>query len=406
MAELLIRASTMDAALLRRIYGFGEGRGSAPVRPTRIVVDAHVPVSSRGDDVITVARRAGVPFLIDPQTFYLQGAQHADDPWAALPFGRADKLTPTDLEVFAQEELVAQSVEHQMSHGATAIIPPYVHLDRLDDGWIDVQAGLWYRTRRYLDRGNIALPTTAVLALGWRALHPVHGPAALAPALAALSALSPNEVALAASKADQGVRTHDRVMDLILMIERLRRDYAVIAWQQGHLGEICVAAGAAGYECGIGWRESCDLGTRANAHRHPPPSGARSARPVYIPQLGRSIPKRSVEAIREHRDLWMRMICVDTECCPPGGAALLGDARAHAIVQRVRNLDEIARIDRPVWRWQHLAGTADDGLDLANRINRRSRAATGLSQVNTRALAAISAVSHTRRVDVRSRRVA
>jgi hypothetical protein len=85
---------------------------------------------------------------------------------------------------------------------------------------------------------------------------------------------------------------------------------------------------------------------------------------------------------------------------------LLGDARAHAIVQRVRNLDEIARIDRPVWRWQHLAGTADDGLDLANRINRRSQATTGLSQVNTRALAAISAVSHTRRVDVRSRRVA
>jgi len=405
MAELLVRASVMDDALLRRVYGLDGGR-EASARPTRIVVDAHVPASSRGDGVVTAARRAGVPFLIDPQTFYLQGTQHADDPWALLPYGHSAKLSPSDVDVFAQEELVAQVVEYQVWHGATAIIPPYVHLDRLDDGWIDVQAELWYRTRRYLDRKNIALPTTAVLALGWRALHPVHGPAALASVLGALSALAPSEVALAASKADQGARTHDRVMDVVLMIERLRPDYPVIAWQQGHLGEVCVAAGATGYECGIGWRERCDLGASTNAHRKPQPSGPRSARPVYIPQLGRSIPKRSLEAIHEHRDLWMRMICVDPECCPPGGAALLGDARAHAIVQRARNLDEIARIERPIWRWQHLAGVVDDGLDLAKRINRRAQSSPAMSQVDTRALMAISAVSHTRRVDVRSRRVA
>jgi hypothetical protein len=128
---------------------------------------------------------------------------------------------------------------------------------------------------------------------------------------------------------------------------------------------------------------------------------------VYIPQLGRSIPKRSLQAIHEHRDLRMRMICVDAECCPPGGGALLRDARAHAIVQRARNLDEVARIERPVWRFATpLAGVVDDGLDLAKRINRRAQSSPAMSQVDTRALIAISAVSHTRRVDVRSRRVA
>jgi hypothetical protein len=405
MAELLIRASTQDATLLRRIYGL-DGREAAAARPTRVVVDAHVPASSRGGGVVLAARQAGVPFLIDPQTFYLQGTQHAGDPWALLPFGRPDKLSSADVDAFVQEDLVARVIDYQVSHGATAIIPPYVHVDRLNSGWIDVQAGLWHRTRRYLDRENISLPTTAVLALGWRVLHPVQGPAALAPALAALSDLEPREIALAASKADQGVRTHDRVMDLVLMIERLRRDYPVIAWQQGHLGEIAVAAGALGYECGIAWHEGCDLGTAANAHRNPQPSGPRTARPVFIPRLGRSIPKRSLEVMREHRDLWMRMICPDAECCPPGGAALLGDARAHAVIQRTKSLDQIARIDRPVWRWQHLAGAADDGLNLAARINRRAFTVTAISQVNTHALAAISAVSHTRRVDTRSRRVA
>jgi hypothetical protein len=404
MAELLIRASTQDAALLRRIYGL-DGRGAA-ARPTRVVVDAHVPVSSRGGGVVMAARRAGVPLLIDPQTFYLQGTQHAGDPWALLPYGRPDKLCPADVDPFLQEDLVAQVIDYQVSHGATAIIPPYVHVDRLNSEWIDVQAGLWHRTRRYLGRENISLPVTAVLAIGWRVLHPVQGPAALAPALAALSDLAPREVGLAASKADQGVRTHDRVMDLVLMIERLRRDYPVIAWQQGHLGEIAVAAGALGYECGIAWREGCDLGAAASAHRKPQPSGPRAARPVFVPRLGRSIPKRSLEVIRQHRDLWMRMICTDAECCPPGGGAMLGDARAHAIIQRANSLDQLARIDRSVWRWQHLAGAADDGLDLAARINRRAQTELTISKVNTQALAAISAVSHTRRVDIRSRRVA
>ena len=404
MAELMIRASTQDGALVRRIYSL-DGRETA-AQPARIVVDAHVPASSRGNGVVTAARRAGVPLLIDPQTFYLQGAQHAGDPWALLPYGRPDKLLPADLDAFAQEDLVARVIDYQVWHGATAIIPAYVHLERFNSEWIDVQAGLWHRTRNYLDRQNISLPITALLAVGWRLLHPVQGPAALAPALAALSTLMPREIALAVSKADQGVRTHDRVMDLVLMIERLRRDYPVIAWQQGHLGEISVAAGAVGYECGIGWREGCDLGSAANARRNPWSLGRRAARPVFVSTLGRSIPKRSLEAIRQHRDLWMRLICLDAECCPPGGAALLDDARAHAVVQRAKRLDQIVRIDRPVWRWQHLAGIADDGLDLAKRINRRAQTVPAISLVNTRALAAISAVSHTRRVDVRSRRVA
>lgn len=405
MAELLIRASSQDAALLRRVYGL-DGHDRASARPSRVVVDAHVPASSRGAAVLIAARRAGVPFLIDPQTFYLQGTQHADDPWASLPYGRPSKFSPADVDAFVQEDLVARVIDYQVSHGATAIIPPYFHLDRLSSEWINVQAGLWCHTRRYLDREHIPLPITAVIALGWHLLNPIQGPTALNPALAALSDLGPREVALAVSKADQGIRAHDRVKDLVLMIERLRRDYAVIAWQQGHLGEIAVAAGARGYECGIGCREGCDLGAAANAHNNPHPRGPRAARPVFVPVLGRSIPKRSLETIRQHRDLWMRIVCPDAECCPPGGTALLGDARTHAIIQRTKHVEQLARIDRPVWRWQHLATAADDGLDLAARINRRARSVPAITQVDTRALAAISAVSHTRHTDIRSREVA
>jgi hypothetical protein len=406
MAEFLLRATALDAALLRRTYGL-DGWEGLPARPDRVVVDAHVANSSRGNAVLTAARRAGVPLLIDPRTFYLQGTQHPGDPWALLPYGRPEKLCPNELDRFGQEELVSQVVDYQVAHGATAIIPPYVHIDRLNSEWIDVQAGLWRSTRRYMDRNDISLSITAVLAVGWRVLRSTQGWAALAPALTALSDLGPREIALAASKVDQGVRPQNRVMDLVLVIERLSQHHPVIAWQQGHLGEIAVAAGARGYECGIGWREGCDMGTSAaNAHRKPQPPGPRAGRPVFISPLSRSIPKRSLEAIRDQRDLWMRMICTDAECCPPGGAAMLGDARSHTIIQRVKRLAQLARIDRPVWRWQHLADAADDGIDLAGRINRRGLVVSDITQVNSSALTAISAVSHTRRHDIRSRRVA
>jgi hypothetical protein len=406
MAEFLLRATALDAALLRRAYGL-DGREGLPVRPGRVVVDAHVASSNRGSAVLTAARRAGVPLLIDPRTFYLQGTQHPDDSWALLPYGRPEKLYPNDIDRFGQEELVAQVVDYQVAHGATAIIPPYIHLDRLNSEWIDVQGGLWRSTRRYMDRNNFPLSVTAVLAIGWRVVHPTQGWAALAPALAALSDLGPREVALAATKVDHGVRPQDRVMDLVLMIERLSHHYPVIAWQQGHLGELAVAAGARGYECGIGWREGCDLGTSAaNAHRKPQPPGPRAGRPVFIPQLSRSIPKKSLEAIREHRDLWMRIVCTDADCCPPGGTAMLGDARSHAIVQRVKSLEQLARIDRAIWRWQHLADAADNGIDLAGRISRRGLVTSQITQVSSSTLTAISAVSHTRRLDTRSRRIA
>lgn len=404
MAELLIRASTQDAALLRRIYGL-DGHSAAATSPSRIVVDAHTPLKS--GDIASTARRAGVPFLIDPQTYYLQGAQHCGDPWASrLPFGRPDKLVPADLDAFAQEQLVALAVEYQIQHGATAVIAPYVHIDRLDSEWINIQAGLWQRTARYLTRENVVLPITAVLAIGWRVLHPVQGPAALAPVLSALAALGPREVALAASKADQGVRPQDRAMDLVLMIERIRRDIPVIAWQQGHLGELAVAAGATGYECGIGWRERCDLGAKANEHRKPETDGQRSARPVFVSALGRSIPKRSLEALRSQRELWMQIMCTDPGCCPAGGTALLGDGRAHTIVQRRQRIEQLDRIERGVWRWKHLAEAADTGLELAHRLNRRATTNDDIKHIDTSALEATRAVSHTRRVDARSRRVA
>ncbi|MCF8786840.1 hypothetical protein [Rhodococcus ruber] len=404
MAELLIRAAANDAALLRRLYGLGGG-GRAAATPSRIVVDAHTPVG--GSEIPAIARRAGVPLLIDPQTFYLQDRQHPEDKWARLPFADPARLTPGELRrPERRQAVIERSIDHQLTHGATAIIPPYVHLENAASEWIAVQAELWRATRRYLDDSGLALPVTAVFALGWRLLHPVQGPNALAPALSALDVLAPAEVALATSKVGAGVKPADRLTDLILMIGRLRPKYPVLAWQQGILGQTCVVAGAAGYETGIGWREKCDLQSKMAEHRQPPSLGGPGPRPVYVHALGHSVPAKTVAALQPHRSLWRAVLCTDQRCCPPAGAAMLHDARAHAVVSRALSLAQLDTIPQAVWRWHHLADQADAAVGLAGKINRTAATESGIGRVDLRPLTAIQTVAHLRRHDGRFRKVA
>jgi hypothetical protein len=401
MAELLIRAGAADAALLERIFD-GSGRAQQRWLPDRIVVDAHVAaVTPR---IAATARHAGVPLVIDPQTYYLQDSQHAADPWAALPFADPTAYAPADLSASTrQDRLVADCLEYQLAGGATMLIAPYLHVEQPDDGWALVQAGLWRSTRRYLDQQGMRLPVIAVMALGWRVLERHTWSAVLWPLRRALRELTPDEVALAASKVDSGAHPDERLVTLEATIRALTPHFPVIAWNQGTLGEAAVAAGASGYETGIGWRERCDLRARMGDRRAPGDLGG-GPRPVYIEALKRSIPKTSVESLLAHARIGPELVCLDLGCCPGGRRDLLHDMRHHAIVRRARALHDLSSTARTTWRWSQLATGAAAGL--AARINGAAEAAPALSRIDTAALSAIHTVADSRRQGGRRRSAA
>jgi hypothetical protein len=396
MAELLVRFSGPGAALLERVAG--------PRRPpgpglTRVVLDAHT--ASRDSRIAMAARRLGLPVLIDPQTFYLQDHQHPADPWALLPFGSPHASQVADLMSPArQDQLVADCLEFQLDAGATSLIPPYVHIDRAGDGWADVQANLFRRTRRYLDQQDIHLPLTAIVAVSWRLTGRISWHSTLDHVLAAVNALAPAEVALAASKIDQGVHPDRRLAQLYAAIDLIsnRHGYPTVAWNQGILGEAAVAAGAIGYETGIGWRERCDIRARMSNHHYPHDHDSGfGPRPVYIAAAGRSLPKRSVNALLTDSVVGPRLICTDFACCPTGREVLRGDARAHAITARARRLALLAANAHPRWAWTHLAQHAEQGLNLAERINILADRQDEIARVDTRALSAIATTANVRR---------
>lgn len=407
MAELIIHVGGPDAALLTRLLDDSGGvlpLFAVPSRPARIVVDAATAAWCPG--IARTARAAGVPLLVDPETFYLQDHQHPADPWAGLPFADPAVASVADLlNPGRADRLVADCLEFQLTHGATALVVPYVHLGRAGDGWAEVQAGLYRRTRRYLDHQGLRLPVIAPVALGWQLLSRAAWPHALNRMIDGLRDLDPTEVALAASSVDAGTHPQWRLAELYAVIDRLRTSRPVLAWAQGVLGEACVAAGAAGYETGIGWRERCDLPRQMTNHRTPP-HGNPGARPVYITALGRSLPKRTVAALLEDPVIAPQLACLEYACCPTGRRTLTGDARAHAVISRLRRLNTLTAAQHPRWAWQHLAADAGRGLELASRINTNADHRPDVRRVDTAALRATAVTADNRRHTARKTRAA
>jgi hypothetical protein len=390
--DLLIRPTGLDAALMTRFLTPLSTRTWADlvVRP-RLVLDA--VTAARLPKFAATARVAGVPLLVDPNTYYLQDQQHPTDPWAALPFARAGVMTVADLTRAVEREIVEAAIDFQIRRGATHLIAPYVHIKTANDGWVDKQIGLYRTTRAVLDERGIALPTVAVLDLSWRLLDQVAWTQVLIPVLTAIEAAGFDEIALAGSNVDGGVRPEDRVATLLASVRRAGRVAPVIAWNQGLLGELCVAVGAVGYSTGIGWREKWDASTYMRDRRTTREPGPRTPRPVYIDKLGRSIPKKSIQQLVDRRGIAPDLPCPPGRCCPTGASGLLEDSRWHTLYARVASLRQLTDTD-PAFRWSHLRTRAEAGLDLARRINTVA-AREDINRVDDTALRAIATCAHT-----------
>lgn len=394
MSQLMIRPSHNDHRVLGRLLS-GPAIGAGPVLGG-IVLDA--PLAAREPSYGRHASTAGIALAIDPLTHLVQSTQPIEDSWARLRIAPARALDPRELCAGSPElrALVKHTIDFQVDHGATAVIPPYVLVGAAGDGWLDAQLALLDATAEYLRSSGSGLPVWCVLALSWRLLPRTTWPAVLSPLLAATQRLDPAYVGLAATKVADGVRPADRLAALLAVSARVGRHHRVLGWRQGRVGEAMVADGAAGYETGIGWRETCDLRAEMRTHQRLS-SGGGGQRPRYVASLRRGVNPLLLSRQAGRRDVVGHVVCPDARCCSDGRQVLLGDARAHAVISRVRQLRELGSIDAPRWRWAHLAPRLRDGLDLGRRINRRERMAGLGAGVGLAHLEATYAVAELRR---------
>lgn len=388
MSELIIRPGHNDHRVVDDLLV--PGVGVRALRPVigRLALDA--PLAAARDDYARAAEASGTPLLIDPLTFLLQDDVATNDAWSNLPFGRADAISISELsDPSVQRRLIELVVTFEIRRGATAIVPPYVLVND-DPQWLAIATDLLARTRDYLDDQGIRLPVVPVLALTRPGrLSVVPWRSRLDRMVAVATEIESERIALAISGTGGPDDGQQRVHLVMSTVRRLAQQGAsVIAWRQGFLGLGATAAGAVGYECGIGLRERCDL-RGLQVSRRPGREGSRFSPPagVFIQPFGRSLKRSVARELLDDRQLRPRLVCDDEQCCPRGADSTLQDPRRHAILARSGALHALDRMPSAQWRLNSVAREADSGAvvaDLATRVlqsaGRRDRVtSTGLN---------------------------
>jgi hypothetical protein len=390
MSELIVRPSHNDHRLIDTLLS-GAG-GVRQLRPiiNRLVLDAHL--AAKQPAFAQAAENSGVALLIDPLTFFLQDKVRTDDPWQSLPFARSIGLSTDQLtEVEFQRDLVSQVVQFEVAYGATGVVAPYLLIGD-DPSLIHANMCLIRSTRQFMDRMAVDLPLVTVIAVNASGM--TKGP--LSPALDELAKeaceVGANSIALAISGTGGSDDGPDRVHLLLRSISRLTTfGLPVIAWRQGQFGTAAVAAGAIGYECGIGTRERCDLVSLQRSRRPGPPRpGFAPPAGVFIQPLSKSFPRKVAQALLDDQKLRPRLVCDNEQCCSDGVASMMKDPRRHAVLARCRQLAGLDAMPSRDWKLNAVAREAESGAIIAELATRVLRDQGRKETVGSRSLSAVA----------------
>jgi hypothetical protein len=379
MSELLIRPSHNDHLVIADLLApGGSGALAAHARPplTRLVLDA--PLASREPSYRQAADDAGVPVLIDPLSPLLQAETDPQNAWCRLPFAHAERVAPDLLaNTFFQQKLISTCVQHQIEHGASAIIPPYLYAVSPDDPAFAASLQLINGTARFLHANQLNLPLMVLLCAQRQGFAPKSTwNAGIDRFARAALEVGPQSIGLCLSPLGSGKESLSVVLSSFVLAQRLKTTgVRVIAWRQGLFGLGLVAAGLDGYECGIGLNEASNISAlRANRRPRKPedvdkPSQAASAG-VYFAELTRSLQRPTARMLlAQDSPLRARLVCADRRCCPKGVATMLEDPRRHAVRARARQLRELDAMPHTPWRLHAISKDAYASALIAQKAN-------------------------------------
>jgi hypothetical protein len=379
-AELLIRPGSNDHQVVADLLAPGAAAHLlAEGRPliSRLVVDAHL--ASQRRLLAQAAAGAGISYLIDPLTHLLQGEVRVEDRWARLPYAVARAVAAEELESSgARDELVAAVVDFQVEAGATAVIPPYAYAMAPEDPWFTISLDMITRTAAYMRRSGIKLQIVPLLCAQLQSFGIDKAwPAGIDRFTAAALAVEPVAVALCLSPVGAGSDSYHKVLRLFTTTEHvIRAGVPVFAWRQGIYGPALVAAGARGYETGIGTSEQCNMASSTKSRRPRiagKKQGGGAAPGVFLEPLGRSVTTPIASALLGDLRMRPKVMCDDERCCPLGPTSTLDQHREHAVRARARTLAALDAMPQRAWKLHRVARDARASATLIGQANKTLR---------------------------------
>jgi hypothetical protein len=390
MAELLIRAAFNDHLVVGDLLAPSTGARLVPPRPTinQLVADAHV--AEARPIFCELAQSAGVPYLVDPNTPFIQSEVAEDDRWARLPYAQASAVAPNTINA---ARLVAEVVNFQLEKGATTIIPPYFYSSSPTDPWFILSLSLIDETARFMRDNDVQLPMLPVLCAQLQSFgNHLLWSRGLDRFTERVTGVEGSSIALCLSPAGNGQDSYGKVRRLFEATRHVKASgLRTIAWRQGIYGPGLVAAGIDGYECGMGTNEQTNV-PRQQASRKPCDDGKRQGgggSGIFIETLGRSVPRRVGQILLGSTKMRAKVMCDDEGCCRTV-TATLDKPREHAVRSRARLLSNLTEQPATRWRLNHISQEASGAVTLAVQANRVLEAAGAIERIDSRNLEALA----------------
>ena len=372
MADLLVRASWGDHKVVSDLLA-----GVSPIRMVgakampidQLVADAHVAEAK--PILAELAQSAGIPFIVDPLTPHLQSGVAHGDRWGRLPFAQSKPSRPGAVDVAG---LVEKVVTFQLEQGATVVIPPYFYASSPEDPWFTLSLQAIGETTKFMEHNTIRLSVLPILC---GRLQSFGNSATWDQGVDQFVRWAQNNGAVSAAiLMSPAGETTDHYGKVRRLFETARRTQAsglrVFAWRQGVYGPGLVAAGLAGYECGMGSGEKSDVaGQQARRRKPRDPNVKQRGGPapgVFLETLGRSVVPRVAEALFSNTAMRARIIC-DQETCCAIPADTLNHPRHHAVRSRARFLTKLASMSTPEFRLGQVAREAASAKAVAIQAN-------------------------------------
>lgn len=367
MSELVVRGHHNDHLVLAELLS----PATAPLPAQRLIRRVVVDATAAGSPLFARATLdSGTQYLIDPMTYLFLDRQSPDDSWARLPFASPAPISiETVSEPRWQQRKIVEVVEFQIEHGATAVIPPYIHLERADGRAARIQNDLYVGTANYLRDAGLDYKIVPIVSVD---RHPVAlevnaWGAGLGRLLRTAASLGDQPVALALS-----ATTRLSAPGIHKMTQIWRRAAGIgpfIAWHAGDVGPLAVALGAGGYETGLCSTERCNVHQQLQGRRPSDDEGGPRWHGVYIDALGKSLGLTEVRQMSAVKALQGDLGCTDPSCCPHGFTSLLGDTRRqHAARARLADLAELDAVTARRWQLHILERRATEGRATATRL--------------------------------------
>ncbi len=368
MAELLIRAAMNDHNVVGDLLAPGASPDWASRRAlfSGLVADAHV--ADARPVLADHARAAGIPYVIDPDTTFVQSEVAPGDRWASLPFGSAEAVDAADVKV---AKLAAEVLEFEVDNGATRLVAPYFYAQSPMDPWFRASLAALDETAEYLDRNDIHLPVTAVLCAQLQSFgNPTNWSIGIDRFVARAEEIGADTIGLCLSPAGDGADSYGKVVRLFDAALRARTgELRVVAWRQGIYGPALVAAGIDGYECGMGTGEQTDVKGRQSSRKpRDDDSSWGGAGGIFIEPLNRSVIRSVGRILLGDNRTRAKVMCDDEGCCY-AVAATIDNSRDHAVRTRARMLQQLMDQPHRAWRLNHIARQAASAVPLVQQAN-------------------------------------